>query len=139
MKKIQKSVKTFGGGSNESLSESVQIPCIILFYPYSTKNKVYVDYCHFDERNLNELKTFTKVGMEKETNKIAFFGGYGSQNITPLLKFFNKNGLVKLVDKDFVSYPPVKNLNFNTEGLILKNVNGTDIFYSFKELKNLFC
>lgn len=138
MEKIQNFVRTFGEGGEESLSESVQIPCTILFYPYSMRNKICVNYCHFDERNLAELKTFTKTCREKGVNKIAFFGGYGSGNIIPLLKFFRKNSLTKLIDKDFVSSPPVKNLSFDARGIILRNVNESDTFYLFGELKDLF-
>ncbi len=137
MEEIQKFVRTFGG-SRESLSESVQIPCIILFYPYSARKNTYVNYCHFNERNLDELKTFVKIGKERKINKIAFFGGYGSGNVVPLLKFFKENGIVKLVDKDFVSRPPVKNLSFDTKGIILRDANKLDTFYSFRELKNIF-
>lgn len=137
MDKIQKFIRTFGK-DGESLSESVQIPCIILFYPYSAGKNNYVNYCHFDERNLDELKTFVKIGKERKINKIAFFGGYGSKNVVPLLKFFKESGIVKLVDKDFVSCPPIKNLSFDTRGITLKDVNESDTFYSFGELKNIF-
>ena len=138
MKKIQNFVETFGEGINKYLSEPVRVPCTILFYPYTVKNKICVDYCHFDERNLEELKIFTKICKEKAVNKIAFFGGYESEGAIPLLRLFQENGLTKLVDKDFVSFPPVKNLSFDTKGIVLESVNKSNTLYSFRELKDLF-
>lgn len=136
MEEKQNFIKTLGL-NKEPLSDIVRTSCIILFYPYSEKDGNRVNYCHFDENNLNELKSFAEVGKKRNANKIAFLGGYRSQNVVPLLRFFHENGLAKLTDKDFTS-APVKNLNFDSEGLTLTDVNNSDRSYSFKELNNLF-
>jgi len=135
----QNFVRTFREDDRDSsFSESVRIPCIILFYPYCLGGKVCVDYCHFDEKSFGELKSFIETSGERNVNKIAVFGGYGSRKIKNLFGSLRSNGLSKLTDKSFSRFPPVKNIGFCQKGFVLTNEIGVEEFYSFRELESLF-
>lgn len=138
MGNIQNFVKTFKEGKKESLWELTRIPCILLFYPYFESKSVCVNYCHFDEYSFDELRTFAKMAGDRNAKNIALFGGYGSSNVVPLLKVFEKNGLGRLVDKDFISSPPVKSLSFDDRGLVLEDTRENKSAYSYKELMDFF-
>lgn len=107
-------------------------PCIILLYPYKTS----IHYCHFDEYNLEELKTFTNIACNR-TNKIAFFGGYRSQNIPSLFKHFRVKGIEKITDKDLVDSPPIKRIEIYNKDISFLGDFGKQN-YSLRQLQEIW-
>ena len=97
-----------------------------------------VHYCHFDENNFFELKSFADVAKEKDLKKIALLGGHGSNNIPKLISYLKRVGLEKLTDYSFVDSPPIRTLHLSEKGLELKSKDNATTFYSLEKLKYLF-
>lgn len=138
MRKNQNFIKRFGENLDGCISESVRIPCIVLFYPYSVDGSRVINYCHFDENNLYELKAFVDSSADEGLDKIALFGGYGSENIVPLMNFIKEKGLDWIVDKDFVSAPPIDSIGINEKGLSFGYGNGLQEVYSYDRIGDVF-
>jgi hypothetical protein len=119
-------------GEGDSLWDFVSAPCIMLISNYENKFR----YCHFDEYNLEELKGFIDFAYENGNNKVGFFGGWGSKNVSKLIRHLNGKEMSVLSQKDFVDFFPLDEIvAWNGIFYCLGRENKRE--YSFRELHNL--
>ena len=70
--------------------------------------------------------------------KVGFFGGYGSRNAVSLLRMIKREGLETLTDKDFVSSPPVRQLNLDKDGISFGGAHGNVAKYTYSSIRKYF-
>lgn len=130
--KSQNFIEEFRPEEDNDFQDATQIPCIILMHPYKEGFR----YCHFDEHNLDELRTFVNVAKDY-SEKIGFFGGYGSLNISPLFKHMKEKGLTRLTDKHFVEFFPIKRISIQGDNISFQGESEKKD-YAFDELREFF-
>lgn len=129
---FQNFVKKFEKGQKNDFIDYVYAPCIMLL----SSNGKKVNYCHFDENNLDELKSFLDYSILGDSRKVAFFGGYGSKNVSKLFVYLSKKNFGKITDKDLVAFSPIKKLKIVGEEIIFSG-DSEEKIYSFEEMYNI--
>lgn len=93
-------------------------------------------YCHFDEYNFDELKSFAHCACQERNKGIGFLGGWGSKNVPKLIKHLNNSNLGKSTSKDFVDFFPVKKIQIN-DGIFSFLGENCKKAYSFSEINGV--
>lgn len=97
-----------------------------------------MDYCHFDERRLGDMKEFISTAKGRRVNGVAVFGGYGSENAVPVAKYIRNEGLVLLTDKDFTENPPLERIGIVNDKVCFDDRLGNETVFSYEQFVDLF-
>lgn len=132
MEPIQNFVVDLKENAN-SFWDFVYAPCIMLLSKYQNRFK----YCHFDEDNFDELKSFVDFVYENGSKKIGLFGGWESLNIPKLIRHIKGKNMQILSQKDFVDFAPLEEITARGN-LFCFSGSSNKKEYSFSDLYNLF-